>query len=105
MVFASGFGVEYDEAWAAGSALLQAGDDVVAAGRAGLLLGSSAYGNQRLVDAARRFGDRYEHLLTQGLGEEAGYAGENLHATVRDYRDMDISVPVVFPTTADRDPV
>lgn len=93
----SGFEVEYEEAWAAGSALLRAGDDVDAAGRAGILLGADAYGGARLVGAGRSFGARFEHLLVQGLAEEAVAAGENLHATVRDYADVDVLALGLLP--------
>lgn len=93
-----GFEVELDEAWAAGSALLRAGDDVAAAGRAGLLLGSGAYGPTALQLAAERFADRFTHALIQGLAEDAVAAGENLHATVRDYQDADFLAPSLFPT-------
>lgn len=89
----SGFEVEYEEAWAAGSALLRAGDEVEGAGRAGIALGADFYGGALLVGAGRRFGARFEHLLIQGLAEEAVAAGENLHATVRDYVDSDILAP------------
>ncbi|WP_188037029.1 hypothetical protein [Actinotalea sp. JY-7885] len=105
MTGAGGFEVEYDEAWAAGSALLQAGDDVTTVGRAGLLLAAASYGDRTLTAAAHRFADRYTHLLVQGLGEEAVDAGENLHATVREYRDSDVLAPSSEPTSSGENPL
>ena len=88
--------IEYDEALAAGSALLQTGDDIAAAGRAGLLLGCRSYGGDVLQGAAQRFADRFTHLMVQGLAEDAVAAGENLRATVRAYQDGDSLVPVLL---------
>lgn len=98
MTMAGGFEVEYDEAWAAGSASLAAGDGVTATGRAGLLLGASSYGGDDLARAGRRFAERCEHMLVQGIGEDAISAGESLRATVTDYRDSDIMAPGLLPS-------
>ncbi len=93
-----GFEVEYEDALAAGNAMLRVSDDVAAAGQVGVLVGARLYGGSVLPAAAGRFADRFTHLLVQGLAEEADAAGESLRATVRHYEETDILAPGLFPT-------
>ncbi|MBX9244989.1 hypothetical protein ICW40_09220 [Actinotalea ferrariae] len=99
MPVTDGFELDYDEAWASGSVLLGVGDDLSAQGRAGLLLGSGAYGGAPLSAAAERFTARFGHTL-RGLGEEVVTAGENIRASVTASRETDLLAPTLFPSTA-----
>lgn len=84
---------DLDELRGAGAAMLGLGDTLELLGDTEVLAGRNAYGSSVLADAARRFADRYGHLV-RATGGALHDAGEVLASTAREYENADVLAPV-----------